>query len=154
MLHESAPSLPGYARKAVIDLVQSKPQFYPMPSWTHLSQLHGPKVLLQIRNAMPNKQSLTLHPIADLLTCSLSIQLLTSLAHSLAHAVAHSLAHLLAHLHAHLLARLLAYLTHLLAGLFTHLPHPLAHSFVPLFSCLPTHSLFCSLNATPMPSWC
>ncbi len=48
LLHESAPSLPGYARKAVIDLVQSKPQFYPMPSWTHLSQLHGPKVLLQI----------------------------------------------------------------------------------------------------------
>lgn len=46
LLNESAPSLPGYARKAVIDLVQSKPQFYPMPSWTHLSQLHGPKTVL------------------------------------------------------------------------------------------------------------
>ena len=44
MLNESAPSLPVYARKAVMELVQSRPHFYPMPSWTHLSQLHGPKV--------------------------------------------------------------------------------------------------------------
>ena len=44
MLNESAPSLPAYARKAVMELVHSRPEFYPMPSWTHLSQLHGPRV--------------------------------------------------------------------------------------------------------------
>lgn len=44
MLSGSCPALPGYARKAVLELVHSKPHFYPMPSWTHLSQLHGPKV--------------------------------------------------------------------------------------------------------------
>ncbi len=78
LLNESAPSLPGYARKAVIDLVQSKPQFYPMPSWTHLSQLHGPKVCLQVQNAMLLKELLTPHPIAGyplacLIACSLPI---------------------------------------------------------------------------------
>ena len=38
--------MPGYVRKAVMELVHSKPSFYPMPSWTHLSQLHGPKVAI------------------------------------------------------------------------------------------------------------
>lgn len=46
LLEGSAPSMPDYMRKAVIELVRSKPQFYPMPSWTHLSQLHGPKTVL------------------------------------------------------------------------------------------------------------
>ena len=40
----SAPTMPDCARKAVMELVHSRPEFYPMPSWTHLSQLHGPKV--------------------------------------------------------------------------------------------------------------
>ena len=44
LLTTSAPSMPDYIRTAVIDLVKSQPEFYPMPSWTHLSQLHGPKV--------------------------------------------------------------------------------------------------------------
>ena len=44
VLQSDGPSLPDYARKAVIELAQSKPDFYPMPSWTHLSQLHGPRV--------------------------------------------------------------------------------------------------------------
>ena len=43
MLEASAPALPHYARQAVLKLAQSKPSFYPMPSWTHLSQLHGPE---------------------------------------------------------------------------------------------------------------
>lgn len=46
MLEASAPALPHYARQAVLELAQSKPSFYPMPSWTHLSQLHGPKTVL------------------------------------------------------------------------------------------------------------
>ena len=44
MLNASCPSLPDYVRKAVMELACSKPHFYPMPSWTYLSQLHGPKV--------------------------------------------------------------------------------------------------------------
>ena len=44
MLEGSAPTMPDCARKAVMELVHSRPEFYPMPSWTHLSQLHGPKV--------------------------------------------------------------------------------------------------------------
>ncbi|KAA6416580.1 MAG: hypothetical protein FRX49_13453 [Trebouxia sp. A1-2] len=43
LLDKSAPKLPGFVRTSVKDLVRSKPEFYPMPSWTHLSQLHGPK---------------------------------------------------------------------------------------------------------------
>ncbi|KAL0030596.1 hypothetical protein WJX79_007832 [Trebouxia sp. C0005] len=46
VLQSGGPSLPDYARKAVIELAQSKPDFYPMPSWTHLSQLHGPRTVL------------------------------------------------------------------------------------------------------------
>lgn len=41
---KSAPNLPENARQAVVQMVQSCPQFYPIPSWTHLSQLHGPRV--------------------------------------------------------------------------------------------------------------
>lgn len=40
----SAPKLPQNARQAIEQLVKSRPQFYPIPSWTYLSQLHGPKV--------------------------------------------------------------------------------------------------------------
>ncbi|KAL0027346.1 hypothetical protein WJX79_002794 [Trebouxia sp. C0005] len=46
LLDKSAPKLPGFVRTSVKDLVRSKPEFYPMPSWTHLSQLHGPKTVL------------------------------------------------------------------------------------------------------------
>jgi hypothetical protein len=44
LLEKSGPKLPGFVRESVKNLVRSKPEFYPMPSWTHLSQLHGPKV--------------------------------------------------------------------------------------------------------------
>ena len=44
LLEKSAPKLAGFVRESVKNLVRSKPEFYPMPGWTHLSQLHGPKV--------------------------------------------------------------------------------------------------------------
>ncbi|KAL3130529.1 hypothetical protein ABBQ38_008341 [Trebouxia sp. C0009 RCD-2024] len=46
MLNASCPALPDYVRKAVMELACSKPCFYPMPSWTYLSQFHGPKTVL------------------------------------------------------------------------------------------------------------
>jgi len=96
-----------------------------MPSWTYLSQLHGPKVLLQVQNTVLPKQLLTPHSIADY---SLAHLLGHLLAHSLAHSLAHWLAHSVAHLLAHSLAQSLAYLLHLLAGLLTH--SVLAHLFL------------------------
>lgn len=52
-LTDGCPSLPDYARKGVLDLVYSRPDFYPMPSWTHLSQLHGPKVGMAMLSCAP-----------------------------------------------------------------------------------------------------
>ena len=40
-----APNLPSCARTASTDLVRHKANFRPVPSWTYLSQMHGPKVL-------------------------------------------------------------------------------------------------------------
>ena len=44
MLQTSAPHLPEDARKAAVRLIKSRPEFYPLPHWNWLSQLHGPKV--------------------------------------------------------------------------------------------------------------
>ena len=54
LLDKSAPKLPGFVRTSVKDLVRSKPEFYPMPSWTHLSQLHGPKVYTAVTDMYTN----------------------------------------------------------------------------------------------------
>lgn len=43
-LQHSLPALPQWAKKAVADLVKSKPDFFPISGWTHVSQLHGAKV--------------------------------------------------------------------------------------------------------------
>ena len=43
MIKSSAPKLPEYGRAAIVDMLQSKPEFFPMPGWTHLTQFHGPK---------------------------------------------------------------------------------------------------------------
>ncbi|DBA98548.1 TPA: hypothetical protein ACH3X1_014351 [Trebouxia sp. C0004] len=55
MLQSSGRSLPDYARKAVIELVKSKPDFYPMPSWTYLSQLHGPRVAAPLTHSLTHR---------------------------------------------------------------------------------------------------
>ena len=38
------PALPGLARQAALDLIQSHPSFHPIPSWMYLSQMHAHKV--------------------------------------------------------------------------------------------------------------
>ena len=43
-----APNLPSCARTASVDLVRHKANFYPVPSWTYMSQMHGPKVLTML----------------------------------------------------------------------------------------------------------
>ncbi len=47
-LHERVkkglPRLPARAQAAILEFVDSRPDFYPLSSWTHVSQLHGPKV--------------------------------------------------------------------------------------------------------------
>ncbi|DBA80226.1 hypothetical protein WJX79_006530 [Trebouxia sp. C0005] len=49
-LHERVkkglPRLPARAKNAILEFMQSRPDFYPISSWTHVSQLHGPKVVL------------------------------------------------------------------------------------------------------------
>lgn len=45
-LQHSLPALPQWAKKAVAGLVDTKPDFYPVSGWTHVSQLHGSKVVL------------------------------------------------------------------------------------------------------------
>lgn len=50
-LHERVkkglPRLPARAKAAILDFVESRPDFYPVSSWTPVSQLHaGPKVVL------------------------------------------------------------------------------------------------------------
>lgn len=45
-LNSSLPALPQWAKQAVAGLAESKPDFYPVSGWTHVSQLHGPKVCL------------------------------------------------------------------------------------------------------------
>ncbi len=45
LFEKVAPNLPSCARTASIDLVRHKANFHPVPSWTYLSQMHGPKVL-------------------------------------------------------------------------------------------------------------
>ena len=49
-VHEALPKLPDCARTGLRTLIESKPSFYPVPSWTYLSQLHGPKVKLPEQN--------------------------------------------------------------------------------------------------------
>ncbi len=141
LLNESAPSLPGYARSAVIDLVQSKPQFYPMPSWTYLSQLHGPKVWLQVQNSILRIQccsSCCSRPI-QLLTTQLLIRLVTRLLTCLlTRLLTRLLTPLLTLLLSRLLTRLLTrlrirLLTCLLTGLLTGL---LACLLTGLLTCL------------------
>lgn len=43
-LANSLPALPQCAKKAVADLVESRPDFHPLSGWTHVKQLHGHKV--------------------------------------------------------------------------------------------------------------
>ena len=43
-LANSLPALPQCAKKAVADLVESRPHFHPLSGWTHVKQLHGHKV--------------------------------------------------------------------------------------------------------------
>lgn len=43
-LASSLPALPQCGKKAVADLVESRPAFHPLSGWTHVQQLHGHKV--------------------------------------------------------------------------------------------------------------
>ena len=43
-LASSLPALPQCGKKAVADLVESRPDFHPLSGWTHVQQLHGHKV--------------------------------------------------------------------------------------------------------------
>lgn len=43
-LASSLPALPQCGKKAVADLVDSRPDFHPLSGWTHVQQLHGHKV--------------------------------------------------------------------------------------------------------------
>jgi len=45
-LGNNLSKLPQWAKKAVADVAESKPDFRPVSGWTQVSQLHGPKVCL------------------------------------------------------------------------------------------------------------
>ena len=125
MLQSGGPSLPDYARKAVIELAQSKPDFYPMPSWTHLSQLHGPRVspllppslTLSLTHSCTHYQDLKVWGVEPVVTHQTSwLESTRSLTHSLTHSLARSLTHSLARS---------------LARSPTHPPtHPFTHSLI------------------------
>ena len=47
-LANSLPALPQCGKKAVADMVESRPDFHPLSGWTHVQQLHSHKVVAQV----------------------------------------------------------------------------------------------------------
>lgn len=45
-LESGLPSLPQPGKEAILELATSNPQWHPLSSWTHVSQLHGPNTVL------------------------------------------------------------------------------------------------------------
>ena len=43
-LAQGLPALPQSAKKALGELLQSRPSFHPTSAWTRVSQFHGPQV--------------------------------------------------------------------------------------------------------------